>query len=63
VLLYLDTSVWSYLLADHLPREQAITRSLIETAPARHELYVPRSFWTNLTPRAKWIAAKDCLRH
>lgn len=38
--LYLETSVWSYLLADHMPRERDATRRLIESAPGRHDLFV-----------------------
>ena len=38
--LYLETSVWSYLLADHLPDKQAATRELIDQKRAVHEFFV-----------------------
>lgn len=38
--LYLETSVWSYLLANHMPRERDVTQRLIDSSPGRNDLFI-----------------------
>jgi predicted nucleic acid-binding protein len=65
VKLYVESTVWNYLFADHMPAEQAVMRSFVERASREDDLYISGVVGKELlaTPdeakRAKLIHAVD----
>ncbi len=46
--LYIDTSVWSYLFADHLPSKKLVTENFFKQYKVIHEFYVSTLVLTEL---------------
>lgn len=38
--LYIDSSVWSYLFADHMPYQQTVTKRFLESSEGQHDLFI-----------------------
>jgi predicted nucleic acid-binding protein len=59
--LYIETSVWSYRFADHLPEKQKATRELLESQSA-HELFISALVFDELSATKDYGLREKLLR-